>query len=80
MIEDDYDPTDLEESSIDYISLKYKEKVVALANAYPKWNLSTLQKKNGQYASRLKRKDHLKRWKEDVKKDKTKIEVTKYRF
>jgi hypothetical protein len=41
----DYDPKDYEESSINYISLKYKEKVVALAEAHPKWSLATLQRR-----------------------------------
>lgn len=56
---------------VEYISLEYKEKVVALAEAHPKWNLATL-KKNG--ASRLKRKDYLQRWKKDLPKGGTRID------
>lgn len=63
MSDENYYPPDFEQASSDYISLEYKEKIVALAQAHPKWSLSTFQK-NG--ATRLKRKDHLQRWKEDV--------------
>lgn len=51
--------------------MEYKEKVVALAQAHPKWNLATLQKHG---ARRLKRKDYLQRWKEDVQKGGTRID------
>lgn len=51
--------------------MEYKEKVLAIANAHPKWSLVTLQK-NG--AHRLKWKDYLQRWKEDVQKGGTKID------
>lgn len=62
-LDKDYTPEDFEEPPHDHISLEYKEKVVALAQAHPKWSLAVLQK-NG--ASRLKRKDYLQRWKEDI--------------
>lgn len=51
--------------------MEYKETVVALAQMNPKWNLATLQKKG---ASRLKRKDYLQRWKEDIKKGGTRFD------
>jgi hypothetical protein len=51
--------------------LEYKQKVVALAEAHPKWSLANLHKKG---AYRLKRKDHLKRWKEDIQKGGTRID------
>ena len=44
-VDADYDPKDHEEFSSDYIYLKYKEKVVALAEAHPKRSLATLKKK-----------------------------------
>ena len=70
-VDADYDPKDYEESSSYYISLKYKEKVVALAEAHPKWSLATLQR-NG--CHRLKRKDLLQRWKKDILKGGTRID------
>ncbi|XP_077279989.1 uncharacterized protein LOC143907229 [Temnothorax americanus] len=69
--DEDYDPTDYEEPSDDYIPLQYKEKVVALAEAHPHWNLKTLQKRG---ASRLKRKDYLIQWKADVKSGGTRMD------
>jgi len=51
--------------------LEYKEKVVALAQAHPKWSLATLKKYGG---GRLKRKDYLQRWKEDVEKGGTRFD------
>ena len=62
-VDADYDPKDYEESSSHYISLKYKEKVVALAKAHPKWSLATLQRN---CCGHLKRKDILQRWKEVI--------------
>lgn len=47
-----------------HISLEYKKRTVALAQAHPKWSLATLHKKG---CSLLKRKDDLKKWKEDMK-------------
>ncbi|XP_046476181.1 uncharacterized protein [Neodiprion pinetum] len=48
----------------DYIPLSYKERAVAIADAHPKWSLKCLQNHG---ASRLKHKQNLYRWKEDVK-------------
>lgn len=48
----------------EYIPLSYKERAVAIADAHPKWTLKTLQRRG---ASRLKHKQYLYRWKEDVK-------------
>ncbi|KAG5338020.1 SETMR methyltransferase, partial [Acromyrmex heyeri] len=62
---------DYKEFSAEYIPLAYKEKVVALAQAHPKWSLTTLQKYG---ASRLKQKGHLQRWIEDVKKGGTRLD------
>lgn len=42
-------PDDFEEAPPDYIPLDYKEKVVALALAHPKWNLATLQKNGASF-------------------------------
>lgn len=66
----DYIPEDYEKPSVEYIPLEYKIKVVALAQAHPKWSLAVLQK-NG--ASRLKRKVILLQWKEDIRKGGTRI-------
>ena len=46
-----------------YISLEYKARVVALADAHPEWGLKTLQKRG---ASRLIRKENLAQWKKDI--------------
>lgn len=61
-------PKEKKRKDVEYISLDYKTKIISLAKTNPTWTLQTLQKKGG---SRLKRKDHLKRWGEDVKKDGT---------
>lgn len=58
-------PEEFQKPPFDYIPLEYKMKTVALAETHPKWSLATLQKKG---CSRLKRKDDLKKWAEDVKK------------
>nr|XP_034184617.1 uncharacterized protein LOC117606357 [Osmia lignaria] len=47
----------------DFIPLEYKKKVVAMARAYPKWSLATLQKKG---ASLLRKKVLLKTWEADI--------------
>ncbi|RLU18846.1 hypothetical protein DMN91_009204, partial [Ooceraea biroi] len=52
------------EKPFDYIPLEYKTKTVALAKAHPKWSLANLQKKG---CSRLKRKEDLKKWADEVK-------------
>ncbi|XP_070171198.1 uncharacterized protein [Polyergus mexicanus] len=70
-VDSDFNPEDFEEPSKEYILLEYKEEVVGLAQAHPKWSLAALHK-NG--ASRLKRKDHLQRWKENVQKGGTRID------
>ncbi|XP_011702627.1 PREDICTED: uncharacterized protein LOC105458780 [Wasmannia auropunctata] len=59
------------DESDDEGNFKEKEKVVALAQAHPKWNLATLKK---QGANRLKHKDYLQRWKEDIKKGGTRLD------
>lgn len=48
--------------------MEYKARTVALAEAHPKWSLASLHKKG---CSRLKRKEDLKKWKQDVKKGRT---------
>ncbi|KYN29402.1 hypothetical protein ALC57_01152, partial [Trachymyrmex cornetzi] len=68
----DYIPEDYKEFSAECIPLEYKEKVVALAQAHPKWSLATLQKYG---ASRLKHKGHLQQWKEDIKKGGTRFDI-----
>lgn len=45
--------------------MDYKIKVVNIAKKHPTWNLQSLQK-NG--CSRLKRKEYLSKWEEDIKK------------
>ncbi|XP_026671181.1 uncharacterized protein LOC108627179 isoform X2 [Ceratina calcarata] len=47
------------------ISLHYKKKVVAMANAHPKWSLQTLQKHG---ALLLKKKAYLKLWEAEIAK------------
>lgn len=61
----EYKPDELARPPFSYIPLEYKARTVALAEAHPKWSLANLHKKG---CSRLKRKDHLKIWKDDVKK------------
>ncbi|XP_011871240.1 PREDICTED: uncharacterized protein LOC105563886 isoform X2 [Vollenhovia emeryi] len=58
-----------------YISLAYKEKTVALAEAHPKWSLQTLQRRG---CSLLKKKSLLKQWKEDVERRGTNIDKWKH--
>lgn len=70
MSDEDYEPKELE-TPFDYIPLEYKARTVALSEAHPKWSLATLHKKG---CTRLKRKDDLKKWKEDVKKGGTHID------
>lgn len=72
--DDDFMAEEFQPEPLDYIPLWYKEKVVALAAAHPKWNLKTLQA-NG--AARLKHKETLYRWKEDVKRGGTNFDKWK---
>ncbi|KYM98426.1 hypothetical protein ALC62_10866 [Cyphomyrmex costatus] len=70
-LDGDYIPEDYKEFSAEYIPLEYKEKIVALAQAHPKWSLTTLQRCG---AHRLKHKAYLQRWKEDIKKGGTRFD------
>ena len=53
------------------VLLDYKAKVIALADAHPKWSLSTLKKRG---AGRLKSKKYLARWRKDVESGGTKYD------
>ncbi|XP_067212474.1 uncharacterized protein [Linepithema humile] len=61
---ENYEPEEFESAPYQHITLEYKARTVALAEAYPKWSLAILHKKG---CSRLKRRDDLKKWKKDVK-------------
>ncbi|XP_014473194.1 PREDICTED: uncharacterized protein LOC106743652 [Dinoponera quadriceps] len=63
------------DTTIDYIPLSYKEKVVALAEAHPKWSLKTLKKRG---CSRLRDKKELARWKNDIKRGGTVVDKWKH--
>lgn len=62
---EEYEPEYKKSKPSDYISLDYKTKVVNIAEAHPSWSLATLQKKG---CSRLKKREYLSKWKEDIKK------------
>ena len=58
-----FNPRDYEEPPADYVSLSYKARAVAYADAHPNYSISTLQY---QGFSKLKRKGYLSRWRNDV--------------
>lgn len=61
----EYQPQEKRSRDVEQIPLDYKIKVLNIAKAHPTWSLQTLQRKG---CSRLKRKEYLSRWEEDVKK------------
>ncbi|XP_071652218.1 uncharacterized protein [Temnothorax longispinosus] len=73
--DEDYEPKKFQKQLFDYIPLEYKMKTVALAEAHPKWSLANLHKKG---CSRLKKKEDLKIWAEDVKKGGTHFDKWTY--
>lgn len=62
---DDYEPPEkMTKAEKDFIPLDYKIKVVNLAKTNPGWSLQSLQRRG---AHRLKRKDDLKKWEEQIR-------------
>lgn len=62
---DEYEPEEKRPRELEHVPLDYKVKVVNIAKAHPTWSLQTLQKKG---CSRLKKKEYISRWEEDIKK------------
>lgn len=67
---DEYEPEPKKNKS-EMIPIAYKVKVVNIAKAHPTWSLATLQKKG---CSRLKRKEYLSQWENDIKSGGTRLD------
>lgn len=62
---DEYEPPEKKSKELDYIPLEYKIKCINIAKAHPQWSLKALQSKG---CHRLKKKEYLSRWEEEIKK------------
>jgi len=60
---DDYNPEDELKHVQDYVPLEYKSKVIAYINEHPKHKFETIKAK----FAKLKRKEYISRWRQDVK-------------